>query len=1095
MKTHIVWLCRAVIITLRVRVITIIAGLALIANSAVAQNPVVHYSDTWKWNIPASDPGVAWRSNGFDDSSWGSGPGLLGFETATLPSPGIQTAVGTTGSAPVTYLFRKTFNYTGSTTDMHVVIDQIVDDGVAYYLNGNLLGSVRYATGGAWNANASGSVGDAAEELNAVIAPAKGLIAGTNVITAEVHQVAPGGSDLVFGARVKFVAARPKSPGLLAVSFDKVTLSDNFWAPRITTNRLVSLPQKYQGFIDNHNFDNFPKTAGLMSGNHDGFKWADSDVYKTLEGMAKAIKLQPDSILAQQLESVINNIAAAQVASGPMAGYLNTYFQLGNVGRGNLDQFGNPIPGETLLTLQPWEDLQGAHEDYCAGHLIEAAVAHYESTGNTKFLNVARKYADHMASVFGPAPKRSGIPGHQEAELALFKLWSTPGISAQSDFDLAKFYLDERGRPTNGRTVYGEYCQDLEPIHRSSEPIGHCVRGPYMWAGATDVAAITNDTATLNALEEIWKNIVERKMYVTGGIGHRLYNEGFGPDYDLSNEWSYNETCGSCAMMMWTHRLANLRQDGKYTDILERIMYNNFAAGRSIDGHHMYYRNYMSRMVKDGRKGIDCCATNIVRTIPSIPGYQYATKEGDGIWAHLYIAGQATVTYNGAEIGLVQQTNYPWDGSVKLIVNAPAPTSLTLHLRIPAWAAGATASINNTQNVSMTAVTKGYLPITRTWNPGDFVQLNLPMTPRREYSHANVRANQGRTAIVRGPMVFCLESYDNTAPVHKIVIPQAAGLTATYDAGFLGGSVKITGTGTHADNGTPVNFIMIPYAIWDNRDPLAENSKMLVMVPETAAAAPVPLDQGQVGNAIVTYSHKNPSDSTNAPKDGIWPKDAHDQTIPRFTWWSHKGIEEWIQYEFPQAISIWRSDIYWYNDNSETTFPQSFRHEYWDGSVWKPMQLIHNYGGNDLYANEHYSVVRFYPVTTTRIRLYVQLQPNKSAGILEWHLPGPPPISTVQDADNDGMIDAAEFAAGTDLYNPSSKFTASAQQQPGGTWLLGAKVIPGKSYQLESTTNLQGTWTPVPGSQQTAPGGATNLNWNLPASAFTNNFWRVKTGP
>ncbi|MBI3856440.1 MAG: glycoside hydrolase family 127 protein [Planctomycetes bacterium] len=758
---------------------------------------------------------------------------------------------------------------------------------------------------------------------------------------------------------------------LQPVSFDQVTLADNFWAPRIEKNRTTGLPVLYQSFVDNHNLDNFAKAAGLMGGNHDGFLWADSDVYKTLEGMARAIRLHPDANLESKLEAVITNIAAAQLSSGPLSGYLDTYFQLGNAGRGD---------GGTTVTTQPWEDLKGMHEDYCHGHLIEAALEHQRATGRTNFLGVARKLADHLESVFGVG-KRSGVPGHQEAEIALMKLWALQG--KQSDLDLAKFYIDERGRHSGGRGIFGEYCQDLAPLRTMTEPQGHGVRGPYLWSGATDVAAATNDPALVTALEAIWQNIVDKKMFVTGGTGMREYNEGYAPDYDLDPGQAYNETCSGCATMMFSARLANLKADGKYMDLLERILYNTFAAGHSLDVSRFYYNNFMTRTATKGRMGIACCATNTVRVLPSIGGWQYATRDGDGIWTHLYMAGQAQVSLDGMTVGLKQETSYPWDGSIKITLSVPSAAAFTLHLRIPAWAAGATATAGGAA-VSMGGVVAGYLPITRTWQNGDVLQLALPMPVRRVYSHPKVVTHQGRVAIARGPIVYCLESSDNSTPVHKIVIPSGAALSASYDGALLGGVTKITGSGLNADTNGSTGFTMIPYGVWDNRS--YDSSLMTVMIPETVGAAVAQADKNRVGNATVSYSYKNASDTETAVNDGLFGDPSH----PRFTWWSHQGTQEWIQYDLPAAITVGRSDILWYEDASQgggCDYPQSFSHEYWNGSSWQPLQLAHDYMNMiDLYGG-HFTILRFVPVTTTKVRLKVTLKPGKSGGIREWRLP------------------------------------------------------------------------------------------------------------
>jgi len=763
---------------------------------------------------------------------------------------------------------------------------------------------------------------------------------------------------------------------LQPVPFSQVVLSDPFWAPRIETNRTASLPMMYQSFISNGNLDNFPKAAGLMSGDHNGFLWADSDVYKTLEGMSRAIALHPDDTLRSELEGVLANIASAQISSGPMAGYIDTYFQLGNAGRGD---------GGTTVTTQPWQDPRAMHEDYCHGHLIEAVLAHHRATGRTDFLPVARALAGHLESRFGPG-KVSLIPGHEEVELALMKLWSLAGTGSSADLDQASFYVDERGRHSGGRTIYGEYCQDLAPIRTFTEPQGHGVRGPYLWAGATDVAAATGDTALVGALQTIWQTVLDRKMYVTGGTGHLLYNEGYAPDFELSNDYSYNETCSACATMFFSQRLGNLLADGKYMDVLERILYNGFASGRSIDGTRLYYNNFMNRYGARGRMGIACCATNIVRTVPAVGGFQYSVRSGDGLWVHLYMAGRAEIPYGGITAAITQNSTYPWDGVIQMTLSLPAPTAFTLHLRIPSWAAGATASVNGTA-VDLGAVSSGYLPISRTWQDGDTVALSLPMIIRRVYADPAVAADAGRVAFARGPIVYCLEGDDNPIAVQKIVIPPSASLNASYNAGLLGGVMTLTGTGQNADDSSPVAFTMIPYAVWDNRD---HASLMTVFAPESASAVPVPPAPGRTAAATVSYSYKNPTDTETAVNDGIVSANQADQTIPRFTWWGHTGSAEWIAYTFPSPVTVGRSDILWYVDapsGGGCDYPQTISHEYWDGAAWQPVSLLHDYGDEiDLFGG-HFTIVRWSPVTTTKIRLSVQLQPGKSAGILEWRLP------------------------------------------------------------------------------------------------------------
>lgn len=866
---------------------------------------------------------------------------------------------------------------------------------------------------------------------------------------------------------------------LQPVPLNKVQFSDTFWQPRIETNRTVSLDKVLTDLTNDGSVANFAKTANLQGGDKQGFIWSDSDVYKMMEGMANAIAYHPggDSNLSGKLNTIVNNVVAAQNQRSD--GYLNTAFQLANMGR-------NP----SLAANREWLDPYGAHESYCMGHMMEAAVAHYKMSGSSTFINVARKNATYLAGQFGPSPKRSVIPGHQEVELALFKLYKVPGFGLQSDLDLSKFYIDERGRYSNGRTVYGEYCADLYPIRNSPEPVGHGVRAPYMWMAAVDVGNEIGDTALLNASDKLWNAVVNKKMYVTGGTGHNLYNEGYAPDYDLNNDAIWGETCSAVASMMWSQRLGNVRGDSKYMDVMERVMYNGYAAGRSYNGQRLYYNNLMRRTSgtdqgKQGRTGIACCATNIVRTIPSIPGYQYATVASDGIWTHMYVAGQASISYGGTTVGIQQTTSYPWEGAVTLAVAPATPTAFTLHLRIPDWALGAATAALNGQAVDMSRISRGYLSIQKTWVAGDVVQLTLPMTPRRIYMNPNVVADQGRVAIARGPMIYCLEAADNPISVHRIAIPDSAVLSVSSSTSSDMGEIrKITGTGINADNGSSVSFTMIPYATWDNRS-TSDTSDMELMIPTSAANAVTKLDRGQTENAVVSYSYKAQNDSPAALNDGILPHRANnasasqgsqDQSIPRLTWWNNLGTQEYVQYTFPAPIDANRCDVLWFYDTNTggaCDFPQSFQVQYWDETMsgpekWRNVVLDANYGGNDLFSDYHFSVLRFMPVRTTKLKLVIQSKPGKTAGILEWRVPRYTPLPS----------------------DPPSGFRGGALPVGTDSILFAATVVPGLEYQVEESPDLL-IWTVVPGTKATAEVGTSTMEWQLPLSTDPKHFWRA----
>lgn len=782
------------------------------------------------------------------------------------------------------------------------------------------------------------------------------------------------------------------SVSLVGVDFTKNKLSDPFWAPRIESNRTVSLPIMYQSFVNNNNLANFNKTW-TGQGYHDGFPWADSDVYKTLEGMAAAVSLHTagygadgtDNDLKSKLNNTITDIVKAQNAGGD--GYLDTYIQMGVQGR---DQGGNTTVGR-------WAGYLWAHEDYCMGHMMEAAIAHYEMTGksDSTFLNVARSNANYLAAKIPST--YNVIPGHQEVEIALMRLYDLQGNA--SDLNQAKYYIDERGRFSNGRPIYGEFCQDVHQLRDEVSPDGHAVRGIYMWNGATRVGAATSDTALLSHMTTLWDNVVNKKMYATGGTGHGLYTEGFGPDYDLSNYYAYNETCAAVAMMQWSNVLGNLYGDGKYNDVLERVMYNGFASGRALDGTRMYYNNQMTRTGTKGREGIVCCATNIVRTTPQIPGYQYAVKGGDGVWTHLYMAGSASMSFGSiSNLTLQQTTNYPWDGAVALKVAAITGSgSFNIHLRIPAWASGATVNVNGTP-LSPT-VSNGYITINRSWAVNDTINLSMPMDVRRVSMGSDVTADIGRVAIMRGPIVYCLESTDNSTDVHQIVIPSGATINvSSYSGSDLGGIVRLSGTGINAQGGGSTTFTMIPYGLWDNRNGHQFNTDIEVMIPESATDAVVKNSRSQEANATsITSSHFNSGgwrEDPTALNDGVLPVSmngvnaSNDNTINRATWYPSKGNAEWVQYDFPSNRTFNRADMFWFDDGGEVKTPQSTWISYWNGSAWVNATLDADYNAtNDVTSGDRFCILRFAPVTTSKIRLNVQCKPGVSAGVLEWRLP------------------------------------------------------------------------------------------------------------
>lgn len=594
------------------------------------------------------------------------------------------------------------------------------------------------------------------------------------------------GSFVALTCCVAATAADAPHRRLEAVPFTDVQLTDAFWAPRIAANRTSSLPHSFQWCEKTGRLSNFDKAAGKIEGEFEGKYFNDSDVYKVIEGASYSLAAHPDPELDQKLDELIARIAAAQ---GP-DGYLNTYFTVAK-------------PDER------WTNLGGMHELYCAGHLIEAAVAHHRATGKRTLRDVAVKFADLIDNLFGPG-KRTGVPGHQEIELALFKLYQVTGEKRY--FDLGEFFLEQRGNAEEYK-LYGPVFQDHKPIRQQDEIVGHAVRAMYFFSGAADLAAYTADQGLLDAMDRLWDDGAHRKMYVTGGIGARHKNEEFGDRYELPNDTAYCETCAAIGMVFWNHRLNLMSTDAKHADIVERVLYNGFLSGVALDGRTFFYVNPLASDGTHHREPFypcACCPTNVVRTLPSLPGYVYA-RDDKQIYVNLYVGGTANVTLGDRQVTLTQETNYPWDGKVTLAVSPATPGEFSVNLRIPEWCDAATVAVNG-QPVEKLDIERGYARIDRQWKPGDAVELNLPMEVRRIEAHPRVAADAGRVTVQRGPVVYCFEAVDNQVPIDQILLAEDPKFRAEIRPELLGGVIVVK-----AVNQDGRDLTAIPYYAWDHR--------------------------------------------------------------------------------------------------------------------------------------------------------------------------------------------------------------------------------------------------------------------------------------
>ena len=587
---------------------------------------------------------------------------------------------------------------------------------------------------------------------------------------------------------------------ITSVKFSDVKIEDGFWSPRLQSHKDVTLNvcidqiENQTGRI--RNFEN----AAKGEGEHSGIFFDDSDVYKALEGMAYSLQNNPDPALEAKCDEWIAKFAAAQREDG----YINTYY--------------------TLTGLENRWDNMDKHEMYCAGHMIEAGVAYYNVTGKRELLDVCVRMADHMMTVFGPG-KRHWVPGHEEIELALVKLFQVTGERKYLEF--ADWLLDQRG---HGYGSYGKfidrpwpphYYQDEVPVREMTEISGHAVRSMYLYCGMADVAAYTGDKGYTDALDRLWDDVVLRNMYITGGIGQSASNEGFTNDYSLPNLTAYCETCASVGMVYWNWRMGQFTGDSKYADVMERSMYNGALAGISLEGDKFFYVNPLESLGNHHRQewyGCACCPSQICRFLPSIGNYIYGVSDS-AVWVNLFIGNTADIKVGKKNVTLRQETNYPWEGAVALTVGVKGSLKTQMRLRVPGWCDNYTIAVNG--ETFEAPVEKGYAVIDRKWKDGDKIVLNLDMPVKVVAADPRVKEDEGMRAVQRGPLVYCIEEADNKGGFDDLRISEDASFNTVFVPDKLRGIVEISTV--VADR--PLTYI--PYYAWDNR----EAGKMKVWVP------------------------------------------------------------------------------------------------------------------------------------------------------------------------------------------------------------------------------------------------------------------------
>ena len=626
------------------------------------------------------------------------------------------------------------------------------------------------------------------------------------------------------------------------VSLNEVVITGTFWKAFMEKARTQVLPYQWDALNDripdaepSYAMRNFRIASGKEKGEYGGRVFQDSDPAKWLEAVAYSLMWHPDPALEKTADSAIEDIIAAQQSDG----YLNTYYILNGLDK----RFTN---------------LKENHELYCLGHMLEGAVAYYQATGKDALLKALIRYVDLVDSLIGPEPgKLHGYPGHQELELALVKLYNI--TQNEKHLRLAKYFIDERGKeplffreenekhknffPWKDSLFQYGYYQASQPVREQRHAVGHAVRAVYMYAGMADVARETGDESLFEACRCLWSDVTRKQMYVTGGIGSSQYGEAFTFGYDLPNDTMYTETCASIGLAFFAQRMLNAEARSEYADVMEQALYNGIISGMSVDGKSFFYVNPLEVLpeasAKDQRRehvkperqkwfNCSCCPPNLARILTSLGAYAYS-KNGDTFYAHLFVGGTVNTQLDSGPLRLELSTDYPWDGTVSINITETTPQA-ELALRLPGWCEDYSLHVNG-QSTSA-EIKNGYLCLTGL-NPGDKIVLKFDMPVTVLEANPRVRADIGKVAIRRGPVVYCIEEIDNGADLHRVFIKKDAPFTSAYDKGFLDGAVLLESPGLRLDQSDwdtdtlyrksqpsryqDVSLKWIPYYLWANR--------------------------------------------------------------------------------------------------------------------------------------------------------------------------------------------------------------------------------------------------------------------------------------